>query len=116
MARLITTPESVAGRGVFATEDIEEGDTVVRIPTDTILHESNAAAVLPEVTKKHKRVKRRFRRRGSRLLRPFLKQYEFIEASDLWQAELTEYSLASLETNNFWVPWIQQWQRDDPLQ
>mmetsp|Transcript_19852 Transcript_19852/g.48751 ORF Transcript_19852/g.48751 Transcript_19852/m.48751 type:complete len:306 (+) Transcript_19852:212-1129(+) len=116
MARLITTPESVAGRGVFATEDIEQGDTVIRIPQDTLLHEYNAAAILPEVTKKQKKTRRKFSRRQSRLLRPFGKKYEFVDSSDLWQAELTQYCLSSLESNNFWAPWIQQWQRDDPLQ
>ncbi|CAJ1896654.1 unnamed protein product [Cylindrotheca closterium] len=115
-ARLVTTPESVAGRGVFATEDVEEGDTVIRIPHDTLLHEYNAAVILPEVTKKHKKTRRRYSRRQSRLLRPFGKKYEFAEPSDLWQAEFTQYCLSSLESNNFWAPWIQQWQRDDPMQ
>ena len=115
-ARLITTPKSVAGRGVFATEDIREGEAVIRIPQDTLLHEFNAAAIIPDVTKIHQRMRRRFNRRDSKLLRPFGKKYEFTEASDLWQGELTQYSIASLKANNFWAPWIQQWQRDDPMQ
>lgn len=116
IARLMTTPESVAGRGVFAIEDIEQGDTVIRIPRDTLFHEFNAAAIMPEATKKLEKTRRRFSRRQSRLLRPFRKNCEFVEASDLWQAEFTKLSLASLDSNNFWAPWIQQWQRDDPLQ
>lgn len=115
-AKLITTPESVAGRGVFATKDVKFGDTVIRIPQDALLHEYNVAALLPEVTKKHKKVRRKFALGQSRLLRHFGKKYEFTETTDLWQAEFTQYSLASLESDNFFAPWIQQWRRDDPMQ
>lgn len=115
MAKLITTTESVAGRGVFATKDVEEGETVIRIPQGTLLHEFNVASVMPKLAKKHKRVRRKFSLGKSRLFRRFGTKYEFTEKADLWQAEFTQYSLASLETNNFWSPWIQQWQRDDPM-
>ena len=32
-----------------------------------------------------------------------------------WQVELTEYALAALKSEHPLSPWIQQWQRDDPV-
>lgn len=49
LARLETTPKSVAGRGVFASANIQEGDVVITIPEDIVLHEFNAAASFPDL-------------------------------------------------------------------
>ena len=47
--RLRTTPESVAGRGVFSVLPLREGEVVARIPTACVLHPENAAGAFPAV-------------------------------------------------------------------
>lgn len=118
-ARLMTTSKSIAGRGVFATDDMEEGFTAIKIPGQIVLHEYNAAAAFPNVARTIEKAKKRFERRKKwwrRILPVPGKQFEFTDTNDLWQAELTEYSLASLDLDNIWAPWILQWQRSDPIQ
>ena len=118
-ATLSTTSASVAGRGVFATDDMEKGEMAIKIPGNTVLHEFTAAANFPRIHGKIQKAKKRFERRKKlwrRLLPLKGRDYEFTDTSDLWQAELTQYSLASLESDHFWKPWISQWQRSDPMQ
>ena len=118
-ATLATTPVSVAGRGVFATDDMEKGEIAIKIPGHTVLHEFTAAANFPRVHGRVQKAKKRYERRKKlwrRLLPLKGRNYEFTETADLWQAELTQYSIASLESDHFWKPWISQWQRSDPMQ
>jgi hypothetical protein len=49
LTRLETTPRNVAGRGVFAANDIQECDVAITIPEDVALHEYNAAANFPDL-------------------------------------------------------------------
>jgi hypothetical protein len=118
-ASLLTTPESVAGRGVFATEDLREGDVTIRIPYYAVFHKYTAALFFPELAKEIEKEKKKFEGRNKlwrRLLGKPGNKYEFTQSSDLWQMELTKYSLACLKNNSFWMEWISQWQRSDPLQ
>ena len=117
LARLETTPRSVAGRGLFATNDITEGDVAIVIPPETVLFNKNAALAYPKLAKRLERRKKRYDNRNkwwNRLLRRDIDP-EFVEPSDFWQAELTAYGLACLENGNHpWAEWISQWQRSDP--
>eukprot|EP00521_Asterionellopsis_glacialis_P006415 CAMPEP_0195285292 /NCGR_PEP_ID=MMETSP0707-20130614/3180_1 /TAXON_ID=33640 /ORGANISM="Asterionellopsis glacialis, Strain CCMP134" /LENGTH=447 /DNA_ID=CAMNT_0040344765 /DNA_START=216 /DNA_END=1559 /DNA_ORIENTATION=+ len=46
---LQTTVKSVAGRGVFTNDNLEEGDVVLVIPEPCVMHEQNAAFYFPHV-------------------------------------------------------------------
>lgn len=48
---LQTTSKSVAGRGVFSTQDISLGDTVISIPYYAALTEENAAVYCPALAR-----------------------------------------------------------------
>ncbi|KAG7356196.1 SET methyltransferase domain containing protein [Nitzschia inconspicua] len=133
-AELRTTKESVAGRGVFASQDVLKGDVVLRIPEAAVLHNQNAALYFPETagflaSKKQKILKERRRRQRWwdprtlwRRLRPlpFEKDnLEFVDPSeDLWQMELTLFALDVLENASVhpWGLWVSEWYRDDPMQ
>lgn len=118
LARLETSSRSIAGRGVFATEDMLEGDIAVVIPQETVFFDLNAAESFPRVAKKLERSKRRFQSRKSlwrRLIRrDFDGDSRFVTQNDFWHAELTSYSLACLDSEHPWASWMSQWQRDDP--
>jgi hypothetical protein len=120
LACLRTTTESVAGRGVFAKEGINEGDVVIRIPEYIVLHEHNGANSFPEVARRLKKQKSQFKRQNKwwhLLFQRHREESEFSSPSDWWQAELTAYAIASMEEENqSWIPWISQWQRSDPMQ
>lgn len=123
-AQLETTPRSVAGRGVFATANLEKGDVAITIPEKIVLHEFNAANRFPELAldlearaqsffkgRKLPLVRRLFSRKN------FKEILEFTDDADFWQAKLTAYALACLNTEDHpWSSWIRQWQRSDPLQ
>jgi hypothetical protein len=122
-ARLETTPRSVAGRGVFATDDLKEGDVAISIPEELVLHDQSCARFFPDIAKNIERKKYRFEKRNKgwrRLFKPFARRnddiFEFVEPNDFWQAELTTYSLACLDTDHPWATWISQWMRSDPVQ
>lgn len=133
LAKLETTPRSVAGRGLFATENIQVGDIAMSIPDDAVLHEYNMAARFPDLAKKlwkdSSKLKfqdqeqehdgSRRRRWWHRLLKRHRQSqtFEFTESSDLWQATLTCFSLACMENDDHpFKYWISQWQRSDPMQ
>ncbi len=124
LAKLETTPRSVAGRGVFASANIEEGDVVITIPHDIVLHEFNAAASFPALAQRLATCKTRFHedQNGRPSWRRFFShrpqtKFYFTDSSDLWQATLTSFSLASLEAKGHpWTPWLSQWRRNDPMQ
>ena len=119
LARLETTPRSVAGRGVFATDDIEEGDVAIVIPPQAVLFDKNAAFAYPKLSKRLERRKRRYYNRNkwwNRLLWRDKIDPECFDPSDFWQAELTSYIMACIEDGEHpWVDWISQWQRNDPF-
>jgi SET domain len=130
--RLMTTPASVAGRGVFATEALEEFETIAYIPTYAMFHPRNGRNMFPDVadgirermnrsptdgasSKKPK--KKKFL--GRILRRLFQRQNKKIDGESEeapWQVELTEYALAALSDDHPFEPWIRQWRRDDPVQ
>lgn len=118
--RLLTTSRSVAGRGVFATGIINQGDAAIKIPGDVVLHGFTASFFFPELASDIRAKKKNFRKRNKWWRRLVKRQkdsdYEFTDTSDLWQAELTKYSLECIASDNFWAPWIKQWQRSDPMQ
>lgn len=121
-AQLLTTNKSVAGRGVFATRDVAEGDVVITIPEEIVLHEFNAAVSFPRLSKRLTKAKKKFLHRNRWWRRLFnfrgRKVYEFTEEEDLWQGIMTAYSLAVLQEDpdRLWKPWISQWARSDPMQ
>jgi hypothetical protein len=122
-ARVETTPRSVAGRGVFATDDLKQGDVAISIPEELVLHDQSGARCFPEIAEKIERKRYRFEKRNEgwrRLFKPFARRnddiFEYVEPHDFWQAELTAYSLACLDTDHPWATWISQWMRSDPVQ
>eukprot|EP00957_Ditylum_brightwellii_P079288 6029104-Ditylum_brightwellii.AAC.1 len=134
-AKLITTSNSVAGRGVFAEGDINKGTQVITIPEYLVLHDYNAALNFPHVAKELEKKRCEYyknlkKKAWWRHLLLFVKRkkkfnseednnnnYIFATPDDFWQADLTTYSLAVLQTEgHFWKPWISQWQREDHMQ
>ena len=140
--RLRTTPESVAGRGVFSVLPLREGEVVARIPTACVLHPENAAGAFPAVAEELGRARaaaasgggeggsgggsrRRdgFRRRISALWDRAMRRRgatatavkDGEEDGGEWQAELTRYALAAVDEGHPWGEWISQWNRDDPV-
>jgi hypothetical protein len=132
-AQLRTTNKSVAGRGVFATEDVQQGDVVMRIPEAAVLHSHNAELYFPqtaaflankrrEIFQQHRRRHRRWDPRTIwRSVRPVSIEQDHLEfvnpTEDLWQMELTLFALDVLESADHhpWGPWVSEWYRDDPM-
>ena len=54
LANLETTSRSVAGRGVFCRQDVNEGEVVINIPENVVLHQFNGAMNFPELAKQLK--------------------------------------------------------------
>ena len=115
---LRTTPRSVAGRGVFATRDLRRGDEVFSVPFDVALTAENAAAHFPELSRRLLECRPpRARGRAGRLWdRLRGRKPPRLDADDCWQAELTTYVLAALESDHPWSGWIKTFRRDDPYQ
>jgi len=125
--RLITTNQSVAGRGVFSVDDLVQDERIAIIPTYAILHPANGANMFPDTASEFRRKnKDKFnnstsKRNGLKKWFKKLKQRIFrrkrvaVEHSTMetWSVELTEYALAILQTGHPLSPWIQQWRRDD---
>ena len=108
LSMLRTTEESVAGRGVFATSNVKEGDVVMRIPEETVLNDKNAELYFPQTAdflqKRRKQIMKKEKRRQRWWYQKlFLNRrrkdgeyddFEFITVDeDLWQMELTLYAL-----------------------
>ncbi len=120
-AEVRSTPESVAGRGVFSTKDLSIGEVVISIPHYAALTQYNCATYFPtlarELSLTHGRsdTKRGYLKRiWNRITRRLT--LEKSTADEIWQAELTAYALEALEKGHPWSTWISQWKRDDPLQ
>lgn len=113
-----TTPQSVAGRGVFTTNDVEEGDTVLSIPYYSALTQENGRKYFPDIAKQldkcRTKVKGPIRRAWNRIRGKT--EVDVLDDEQFWQAELSAYALEAVRTNHPWSSWISQWQRDDPYQ
>mmetsp|Transcript_7614 Transcript_7614/g.11633 ORF Transcript_7614/g.11633 Transcript_7614/m.11633 type:complete len:337 (-) Transcript_7614:797-1807(-) len=107
-----TTSQSVAGRGVFALEPLDEGEVIAVIPYSRILTSDTAAHYFPEEAQLIQKKKKKRRKRSWNL---FSKTNNVDCDDDYWPAELTLYAAAALEQDHSWSLWIQQWQRDDPM-
>jgi len=109
---LRTTPESVAGRGVFALGTIAKDSAVLRIPETVVLDVPNAKEQYPNMAKE---LKEKIQQ-ANEDFEEFCYEYT-TEHVDWWQAELAMYALAAQSADDgFWSPWISAWQRDDPVQ
>ena len=117
-AEVRTTPRSVAGRGVFTTEDVSEGDVLVSVPYYSALTQETGRKYFPDVAEKLERLRKKtqspLRRAWNRIRRK--QSAEILNDDNFWRAELTAYALEALETNHPWSPWISQWLREDPFQ
>ena len=123
--KVVTTPQSVAGRGVFALEDLEQGEIIAHIPNGVIFHPDNCSGCFPNVADKISKCKaqagivqdekRKFRWIHSlwrKVVREKNPEYYQMDVEELWQPELTLYALEALKEGHPWSEWISQWQRD----
>jgi hypothetical protein len=133
-AQLRTTEESVAGRGVFAIEAVQQGDVVMRIPEAVVFHNHNAELYFPQtaefLVKKRKEIFIQHQRRRRwwdprtiwRRIRASPVEQDHLEfvdpAEDLWQMELTLFALDVMENADHhpWGLWVSEWYREDPMQ
>mmetsp|Transcript_17716 Transcript_17716/g.42688 ORF Transcript_17716/g.42688 Transcript_17716/m.42688 type:complete len:330 (+) Transcript_17716:128-1117(+) len=123
-AEVRTTPDSVAGRGVFCTKDLSCGDEVISIPYYAALTQENGAGYFPSLARElsSARIQKSgqrslLKRIWNRIFRGRSTQREELLAADaFWQAELTAYALAARQGDHPWSTWISQWKREDPFQ
>lgn len=117
-AEVRTTPLSVAGRGVFTTHDVSEGDVVISVPYFTALTQENGRKYFPDLADKldscRKKSQSPLKRLWNQIIRR--KPEDLYDDEQFWQPELTSYALEALETNHPWSNWVSQWYRDDPYQ
>jgi hypothetical protein len=109
--QLATTPRSVAGRGVFALDHLSKGDTAVTIPGHCVFTPKIASQYFPTTANDLRRRSKRNRGLIGRLFR----RHPRVNPEDVWQAELTAYAMAAVESDHPWAFWINQWNRDDPV-
>ena len=113
-----TSPLSVAGRGVFTTKNVSEGELLLSIPYYAALTQENGRKYFPEVAdelfKRRKESQSRMRRVWNHIRRK--KSVDMMDDEQFWQAELTAYAIEALETNHPWASWVSEWERDDPYQ
>jgi hypothetical protein len=117
-AEVRTTPASVAGRGVFTTVDVSQGDVVLSVPYYSALTQENGRKYFPDLASKldscRKKTQSPLRRVWNRI-RGKKGEGSFVD-EDFWQAELSAYAIEAIETDHPWAEWISQWFRDDPYQ
>lgn len=101
--RVITSDNSVAGRGAFAIGDLEEGETIARIPTAVVFHPDNCAECFPQTAALISKSKRKagFIRRKHKYFGWIQKRWQkvmkkqehhtfnHLDQEQLWQPELT---------------------------
>lgn len=138
--KVITSEKSVAGRGIFAIEDLEENEIIAQIPTAVVFHPDNCAHCFPETARLISKSKARVGIVGDadnqdkkkfnwihRLWRKVIKKnkktkktnqeepkFYHLDTDELWQPELTMYALQAIRDGHPWSTWISQWKRDDP--
>ncbi|ACI64464.1 predicted protein [Thalassiosira pseudonana CCMP1335] len=117
-AEVRTTPKSVAGRGVFAVEDISQDDIVISIPYHLVLTQDNGDRYFPNIATRLAAVRQEEKQsRIRRVLNKIRGKHQHnLRRDDYWQAELTTYALSALESEHPWSTWVEQWQREDPYQ
>ncbi|KAL7513106.1 hypothetical protein ACHAXN_010164 [Cyclotella atomus] len=116
-AEVRTTPASVAGRGVFTTSDVSEGDVVLSIPYYCALTQENGRQYFPDLGSKLNSCRKKTQSPIRRLWNQIIgKNDNPLVDDDFWQAELTAYAIEAIETNHPWAEWISQWFREDPYQ
>lgn len=122
--QLVTTPRSVAGRGVFAIEPIEKGEVIAAIPSAVVFHPDNAAECFPDTAQRIEEAKSEhvgFAKRGKWIRRLWARmlrrddEITFLKDTELWQPELAQYALSAIDEDHPWADWICQWRRDDPM-
>jgi len=144
--QICTSPSrSVAGRGVFATAAIQEGDVLALIPREVVLWENNclgqlgrirdyAAAGTSNAEKKFAQQKKGGRKRRwarNLLLKLSLRRPSggssatatdessssnaITDESTMWAPILTRYAMEAMRSNHPWSEWIGQWNRNDPM-
>ena len=126
--KVVTTDQSVAGRGVFAMDDLQPDERICFIPNALVFHPENCASCFPQLAKDISKSKQKYGfgmdekkfawihklwRKVSRKSRVHPEFY-LLEEDDLWQPELTLYALEAIKQNHPWKEWIDQWNRDDP--
>lgn len=128
--RIVTSDKSVAGRGVFAIDDIEVDEVIARIPTAVIFHPDNCAECFPQTATRIAKSKAHagFMKRKKHtnfgwihnlwqkvIIEKRRQKYHHLDPHEqLWQPELTLYALDAVREGHPWGTWISQWQRDDP--
>jgi hypothetical protein len=122
-AEVRTTPLSVAGRGVFSTKDLVQGEEVISIPHHTVMTQYNCEKYFPTLASKlssaHSQAdgwKSKMRRLRRNIWNQTIRRRPALGTYDRWQVDLTAYSLEAIEQEHPWSTWILQWTRDDPLQ
>ena len=138
--QICTTTKSVAGRGLFATQDVEEGEVLALIPREVVVGAQNCREQLgvdEEVkdavsmnSKNKGGRKRRWmknimskltsfrRRRGGTTCTGGSRQSptsEITDESTVWGPILTIYALEAKASKHPWSEWIDQWNRCDPM-
>ena len=94
-AAVVTTPRSVAGRGVFAVAPIAEDELIATIPSELILCDSSAAEAFAGLDVSTERE---------------------LWGPHPWLARLAAYSVAANSTSSRrWSEWVAAWRRDDPV-
>ena len=132
--QLVTTSSSIAGRGIFPIDELDEGEIIAKIPSGLVFYPENAEECFPqtaEFIKKSKlkagletqslksNEKKKFRW-INKLWKGFAQRatrtdnYYHMDMDATWQPELILYALAALREEHPWSEWILQWTRDDP--
>lgn len=144
--QICTSPSrSVAGRGVFATAAIQEGDVLALIPREVVLWEDNCSGQLGRIRdyaatgtsnteKKFAQKKKDGRKRRwvrNLLLKLSLRRPSggnsttatdvssssnaISDESTTWAPILTRYAMGAMRSNHPWSEWIGHWHRNDPM-
>lgn len=129
--QICTTPRSVAGRGLFATQDVEEGEVLALIPQEVVFGVDNCreqfklmgekfdlGGMNAAVSEKQSGRKRRWiRKMVSKLARRENagKESGITDESTMWAPILTRYALKAKTASHPSAEWIEQWNRCDPM-
>jgi len=142
---ICTTGQSVAGRGVFALEDVAKEDIIALIPAEVVFSVDNCRnqfmgtememeIELDEEVSKTKRKRGRKRRWLRNLVSKLTRtkytrttrlddsdeastdiSSEITDQSTMWAPMLTRYALEAIASSHPWAEWINQWNRCDPM-
>jgi hypothetical protein len=126
--QICTTARSVAGRGLFATRDVEKGDVLALIPREVVfgaencrrhLLDTDATSTSISTTKNKRGRTRRWMKNMLSKLAFYRRENSTLEVitneSTMWAPILTKYALKAKASNHPWWEWIDQWNREDPM-